>query len=79
MGCYFECGCGFKFLDETEMTAHRNLQLSHLCLDAYSVNTYTNQKLLIDRRTPVSSLTGSENDAGEHDVSEDQPEVESPR
>ena len=50
--------------------------MSPLCLDAYFVNTYTNQKRPIARRTPKTSVTDSGRDAGEQDVSEDQPEVD---
>ena len=58
------------------MKTHREFEISPLCLDAYLVNTYTNQKMLIDRRTPMVPVPDSGSDAGEQDVSEFQPEVD---
>ena len=60
------------------MTTHRDFEISPLCLDAYFVNTYTNQKLLINRRTRVSSVKDAGNDAGEQESSviEDQPDID---
>ena len=64
--CHFECGCGWKFLNELELKTHRNMKVSPLCLEAYFVNIYANEKHPIDKRNPALPLEEPRSDAGKH-------------